>query len=38
MNKKTLTGLIVAAITVLGTVYIYNRFSGRNIADFGKRV
>lgn len=29
-------GLIVSAIVVLASVYVYNRFSGKNIADLGK--
>ena len=30
------TGILVAALVVLATVYVFNRFSGKNVADLGK--
>lgn len=32
----TITGILMAALVVLATVYAYNRFSGKSIADLGK--
>jgi negative regulator of sigma E activity len=33
---RSLIGVAVAALVVLATVYVFNRFSGKNIADLGK--
>lgn len=35
MNK--VLGALMAAVVVLATVYVYNRFSGKNIGDLGKK-
>lgn len=37
MNRKALIGVAVAALLTLATVYVFNRFSGKNIADLGKK-
>lgn len=30
-------GIIVTAVTILAVVYVYNRFSGKNIAALGAK-
>jgi hypothetical protein len=37
MNRSLIVGVLVAAAITLGTVYAYNRFSGRSISDLGKK-
>ena len=37
MSSKSVIGLLMAALVVLATVYAYNRFSGKSIADLGKK-
>lgn len=37
MKGRGLYGIVVVAITILAVVFVYNRFSGKNIADLGKK-
>lgn len=36
MSGKGLMGFVVVGLMVLGTVWLYNKFSGKNIGDLGK--
>lgn len=29
-------GLLVVAVSVLATIYLYNKFSGSNVSELGK--
>lgn len=31
-------GIVIAALIVLATIWLYNRFSGKSISDLGKKV
>lgn len=33
---RSVWGIVTAALVVLVTVYVFNKFSGKNIADLGK--
>lgn len=33
---RSVWGIVTAALVVLVTVYVYNKFSGKNIGDLGK--
>jgi hypothetical protein len=30
-------GILMAALVVLATIYVFNRFSGKNVATFGAK-
>ena len=34
--KLNLGAMVITAIIILAVVYVYNRFSGKNIAELGK--
>jgi len=36
MRGRGIGGLVMVVILVLGSVYVYNRFSGKNVADLGR--
>lgn len=35
MSGRGLMGLVITALIVLGIIYAYNRFSGKNVAALG---
>jgi hypothetical protein len=37
MGKSGIMGFAVVGLLVLASVWLYNRFSGKNIADLGKK-
>jgi len=36
MKGRGIGGLVMIVVLVLGSVYLYNRFSGKNVADLGR--
>jgi hypothetical protein len=34
---KNVMGFAVAGLVTLAAIYLYNRFSGKNVADLGKK-
>lgn len=38
MSGRGVYGLLISAVVVLAIVYVYNRFSGKSIADLGRPV
>lgn len=35
--KSNLMGFVVAGLVTLASIYVYNRFSGKNVADLGTK-
>lgn len=34
---RRITALLVVGLSVLATIWVYNRFSGKNVSDLGKK-
>lgn len=32
---KSITGILITAAVILGVIYAFNRWSGKNVASFG---